>query len=295
MIAANVAAASALAQAQARPRLYRVHDKPDPAKLEALAQFLERLGVPWSRTAKKPGDFTRLLEMLAEHDLKEIVSTLVLRSQAQAVYSPANIGHFGLNLRLYTHFTSPIRRYSDLLVHRALIRLLDLGDDGLPPAGDAEQLERLGQHLSRTERRAMEAERRAQERFIAMFLAERRRGRVPRSGGERRLFRPVRRARRDRSRGPGPGLDPGRRGVPARRAPPCPGRPAHRRDLRAGRSGQGRAGRGRPAPGLASCSASRSTSAATVPSSPAPPGARMAAASCAATAGRPTRAAMSAA
>jgi ribonuclease R len=103
--------------------------------------------------------------------MREIVSTLVLRSQAQAVYSPENIGHFGLNLKRYAHFTSPIRRYSDLVVHRALISLLDLGEGGLPKGVDQPQLASLGEHLSRTERRAMEAERRAYERLIASYMA----------------------------------------------------------------------------------------------------------------------------
>jgi ribonuclease R len=172
MIAANVAAASELAEA-ARACLYRVHDKPDPVKLEALAQFLEHLGVPWSRTAKKPGDFTRLLQALAEHDMREMASSFVLRSQAQAIYAPKNIGHFGLNLKRYAHFTSPIRRYSDLVVHRALIGHLGLGADGLGADVDDAQLASLGDHLSRTERKAMEAERRAYERLVAQFLADR--------------------------------------------------------------------------------------------------------------------------
>lgn len=172
MIAANVAAASELA-GHGQPCLFRVHDKPDPVRLEALAEFLEHLGVPWSRTAKKPGDFTRLLQNLAEHELREMVSTFVLRAQAQAVYSPRNIGHFGLNLKLYAHFTSPIRRYSDLIVHRALIRHLKLGPDGLGSGIDEAELGSLGDHLSRTERRAMEAERRAFERLLAQFLADR--------------------------------------------------------------------------------------------------------------------------
>jgi ribonuclease R len=172
MIAANVAAASELAEAR-EPCLYRVHDKPDPTRLEALAQFLEHLGVPWSRTAKQPGDFTRLLQGLAEHDMREMASSFVLRSQAQAIYSPKNIGHFGLNLKRYAHFTSPIRRYSDLVVHRALIRKLGLGADGLPEGVGEAQLASLGDHLSRTERKAMEAERRAFERLVALFLADR--------------------------------------------------------------------------------------------------------------------------
>ena len=172
MIAANVAAASELAEA-AMPCLYRVHDKPDPTRLEALAEFLEHLGVPWSRTAKQPGDFTRLLQALAEHDMREMASSFVLRSQAQAVYSPKNIGHFGLNLKRYAHFTSPIRRYSDLVVHRALIRKLGLGPDGLSEAAGEAHLASLGDHLSKTERKAMEAERRAFERLVALFLADR--------------------------------------------------------------------------------------------------------------------------
>ncbi|MGE3739904.1 MAG: ribonuclease R family protein, partial [Geminicoccaceae bacterium] len=172
MIAANVAAACELAEAH-EPCLYRVHDKPDPTRLEALAQFLEHLGVPWSRTAKQPGDFTRLLQGLAEHEMREMASSFVLRSQAQAVYSPKNIGHFGLNLKRYAHFTSPIRRYSDLVVHRALIRRLGLGPDGLAEGVGEAQLASLGDHLSRTERKAMEAERRAFERLVALFLADR--------------------------------------------------------------------------------------------------------------------------
>ena len=172
MIAANVAAASELADAHS-PCLYRVHDRPDAARLEALAQFLEHLGVPWSRTAKQPGDFTRLLQALAEPELREMASGFVLRSQAQAVYSPANIGHFGLNLKRYAHFTSPIRRYSDLVVHRALIRQLGLGKDGLAADVGEAQLASLGDHLSRTERKAMEAERRAFERLTALYLADR--------------------------------------------------------------------------------------------------------------------------
>ncbi len=169
MIAANVAVATALAEAKA-PILYRVHDKPDPVKLEALADYLERLGIPWSRTAKKPGDFTRMLEGLAGDPLYETVAGFVLRAQAQAVYQPRNIGHFGLNLRCYTHFTSPIRRYSDLTVHRALLRVFDLGAGGERKAADPAELEELGRKLSAAERRAMEAERDALQRFVALYL-----------------------------------------------------------------------------------------------------------------------------
>ena len=83
---------------------------------------------------------------------------VVLRSQAQAEYSPSNFGHFGLNLRRYAHFTSPIRRYADLIVHRALVRALDLGDGGLTDA-EMSELAAIAESISATERRAMLAER----------------------------------------------------------------------------------------------------------------------------------------
>ncbi len=169
MIAANVAVATALTEAKA-PILYRVHDRPDPVKLQSLAEYLERLGVPWSRTAKQPGDFTRMLEGLRGDPLYETVAGFVLRAQAQAVYQPRNIGHFGLNLRCYTHFTSPIRRYADLTVHRALIRTFDLGPGGERKPADLAELEELGRRLSAAERRATEAERDALQRFVALHL-----------------------------------------------------------------------------------------------------------------------------
>lgn len=171
MILANVAAATVLEEA-AQPCLYRVHDRPDPLKLEALADYLERIGVPWSRGPKSPADFDRLLARLADHALRESVAQLILRAQAQAVYSPRNIGHFGLHLRRYAHFTSPIRRYADLVVHRALIRVLGLGSGGLGDTSLAD-LEELGRHLSVCERRAMECEREALQRLVALHLAAR--------------------------------------------------------------------------------------------------------------------------
>ena len=102
-----------------------------------------------------------------------MVSQLVLRAQSQAAYAPRNIGHFGLNLGRYAHFTSPIRRYADLVVHRALISALRLGEDGLEESVTLDELQTLGGHLSRTERRGMEAERNALSRFTALLLAER--------------------------------------------------------------------------------------------------------------------------
>src|SRR6185437_14000038 len=130
MVLANVAAAETL-EAMRQPCMYRVHDAPDPAKIAALHDFLEGLGVEGAKLAKgqvvRPRHFNQLLGRVAGTPYAGVVNELVLRSQSQAVYSPANIGHFGLGLRRYAHFTSPIRRYADLVVHRALIGALDLG------------------------------------------------------------------------------------------------------------------------------------------------------------------------
>jgi ribonuclease R len=173
MIAANVAAAESLDQAGMHC-MYRIHDAPDPIKLEALAQLLQSLGMGRGPgTLGRPADLSRLLEQLKEHELSPIVSQLVLRAQSQAAYAPRNIGHFGLNLGHYAHFTSPIRRYADLVVHRALISALRLGAGGLEDSVTLDELQTLGAHLSRSERRAMEAERNALSRFTALLLAER--------------------------------------------------------------------------------------------------------------------------
>jgi ribonuclease R len=172
MIAANVAAAETL-EARRQPAMYRVHDAPDPAKIEALRTFLATLGLRLARgQAIRPATFTRLLAEAARTPHAAMVNELVLRSQSQAVYSSENLGHFGLALTRYAHFTSPIRRYADLLVHRGLIAGLGLGDDGLPPGPDAE-FPAIGAHISSTERRAAAAERDAVDRFTAAFLAER--------------------------------------------------------------------------------------------------------------------------
>lgn len=175
MIAANVAAAETLEQRR-WPCMYRVHDAPDPAKVEALRDFLDSIGLNLPRgQVIRPAAFTRLLNKAARTPYAAMVNELVLRTQSQAVYSPENIGHFGLALRRYAHFTSPIRRYADLLVHRALIGALDLpgaAEDWLPPEAGA-QFEEIGAHISATERRAAAAERDAIDRYTAAFLAER--------------------------------------------------------------------------------------------------------------------------
>jgi ribonuclease R len=171
MISANVAAAEAL-EGKGAPCLYRVHDQPSMDKLESLREFLHGLGHKLAQGPLKPSDFTRILERVADTPEASLVSQVVLRSQAQASYSPENIGHFGLALRRYAHFTSPIRRYADLVVHRSLIRAFGLGAGGLDDA-EAERMVEIAEHISSTERRAAVAERDAVDRFTAAFLAER--------------------------------------------------------------------------------------------------------------------------
>jgi ribonuclease R len=171
MVLANVAAAQALEQRHA-PCLYRVHDQPDVAKLESLREFLATLGVqiPVGRRLR-PGDFNRVLAAAADKPIARLVNETVLRSQSQAVYSPDNLGHFGLSLARYAHFTSPIRRYPDLLVHRALIAAYGLGDGGLPH-DEGGRFAEHGEHLSMCERRAVAAERNAMDRYVAAYMAD---------------------------------------------------------------------------------------------------------------------------
>jgi ribonuclease R len=172
MIQANVAAAETL-EAQRAPVVYRVHDSPSKEKLVALRDFLESLdmGLPKGSTLR-PGEFNRILARAKTMPVAELINEVVLRSQSQAVYAAENIGHFGLNLQRYAHFTSPIRRYADLVVHRSLIRALGLGAGGLTDE-QARQLKEIAQAISDTERRAMAAERETTDRLIAAYLADR--------------------------------------------------------------------------------------------------------------------------
>ncbi|MBV8681908.1 MAG: ribonuclease R [Caulobacteraceae bacterium] len=172
MIQANVCAAETL-ERRRTPLIYRVHDSPSADKMDALADFLESVGIPWNKgEPPRTERFNRLLAQSREGPNAEIVNEVVLRTQMQAVYSPENIGHFGLNLDRYAHFTSPIRRYADLVVHRGLIRALGLGDDGLADA-DVRAIGETAEHVTMTERRAMAAERDATDRYVAAFLADR--------------------------------------------------------------------------------------------------------------------------
>ena len=172
MIAANVAAAETL---EARDALcvYRVHDSPDEKRIEALRDMLGTLGLSLPRGGTlRASHFSRLLDRVAGTPEAEPVSEAVLRAQAQAVYSTANTGHFGLALRRYAHFTSPIRRYADLMVHRALIAACGLGEGGFD-GGGRDRAEAAAEHVSRTERRAAMAERDAVDRLCAIYLSDR--------------------------------------------------------------------------------------------------------------------------
>jgi len=172
MIQANVCAAETLEQKRT-PLIYRVHDAPSQEKIFNLADFLHTIANPWNKgepaTTKR---FNKLLDETRDGPYAEVVNEVVLRTQMQAIYSPENVGHFGLNLDRYAHFTSPIRRYSDLIVHRGLIRALGLGSDGLTDREIAE-LPAIADQVTTTERRSMAAERDAMDRYIAAFLEDR--------------------------------------------------------------------------------------------------------------------------
>jgi ribonuclease R len=171
MIAANVAAAKALEDKRA-PVMYRVHEPPTREKLVALKDYLDTFGVPLALgQVIRPQTFNRIIERVGDADFRPQVMEQVLRTQTQAYYGPGNHGHFGLSLGSYAHFTSPIRRYSDLVVHRALVGAYALGPGGHMP--DEGEMERIGTSISQFERRAMEAERDTVDRYVAAFLAER--------------------------------------------------------------------------------------------------------------------------
>ncbi|MBX9747498.1 MAG: ribonuclease R [Hyphomonadaceae bacterium] len=172
MIQANVAAAETLEQKN-RPQIYRVHDRPSDEKIAALSDFLPTVDMAWSKGQTiTAGRFNRILHLAEQSPNKDIINEVILRTQSQAVYTPENIGHFGLNLRAYSHFTSPIRRYADVTIHRALIRALKLGDDGATDSEEQRYAE-TAEHISETERQSMAAERDATARYISAFLADR--------------------------------------------------------------------------------------------------------------------------
>ncbi len=173
MVLTNVAAAMALEEKNA-PCVYRVHDKPDSSKIDAAADFLASFDIHLDKGAvMTPKRMNHILEKAKGTDESELVSMMVLRSQSQAVYSPDNLGHFGLALEKYAHFTSPIRRYADLLVHRSMVSAWKLPGGGGLQEDDARLLGQMSEHISDTERRSMLAERDAMDRYTSLFLQDR--------------------------------------------------------------------------------------------------------------------------
>ncbi len=172
MILANVAAAEELF-ARRRPLLYRVHEEPDPTRLEALREVAQASGFTLAKgQVLQTRHLNALLAAAEGSEFDELINISTLRSMQQAYYHPENFGHFGLALKAYAHFTSPIRRYADLVVHRALITGHGWGGDGLS-VDDIERLEATAEHISETERRSMLAERDTTDRYLAAYLSER--------------------------------------------------------------------------------------------------------------------------
>jgi ribonuclease R len=172
MVLANVAAAEELMRRR-RPLLFRVHEEPSPEKLEALREVAQASGLTLAKgQVLQTSQLNRLLAQAEGTEFDELINMATLRSMTQAYYNPENFGHFGLALRNYAHFTSPIRRYADLIVHRALISAHGWGDDGLSP-DEIDRLDETAKHISETERRSMAAERDTTDRYLAAWLAER--------------------------------------------------------------------------------------------------------------------------
>lgn len=172
MILANVAAAEELV-AKKQPLLFRVHEEPAPEKMEMLREVAQTSGFSLPKgQVLQTSQLNRLLGQAANTEFDELINISTLRSMTQAYYNRENFGHFGLALRSYAHFTSPIRRYADLIVHRALVAANGWGEDGLSPA-DIEQLDDTAKHISESERRSMTAERDTTDRYLASFLSER--------------------------------------------------------------------------------------------------------------------------
>jgi len=175
MIAANEAVARHLTEKDF-PTLYRVHEGPDQDALETLAPFLLSLGyrLPEKKETIAPLEIQRLLESARGKPEERVVNRVLLRSMKQAIYQPENIGHFGLASKCYTHFTSPIRRYPDLIVHRVLDRVMN--DDKLKPNAREDllrYLQQAGEHTSGRERHAMDAEREMVDLKKAQFMQNR--------------------------------------------------------------------------------------------------------------------------
>lgn len=171
MIAANVAAAKRLEETEL-PIMFRVHEKPLEEKLKDIEPLLHNLHLKLpDYPALKPQHFNHVLEECRKHNLSAGINDMILRLQCQAKYSPVNLGHFGLALSDYAHFTSPIRRYADLLIHRALIKACAMPDGGeLENNADEQLFKEIGEHLCATERAAAQAERDTVARYLSCYL-----------------------------------------------------------------------------------------------------------------------------
>jgi ribonuclease R len=172
MVLANVATARELS-ARSRPTLYRVHAPPDEKKLETLATMLRALNVGLELPAEiQTRDLQKIAPRIKDPAARPFIETLVVRAMMQAVYQPENIGHFGMALKHYAHFTSPIRRYPDLVVHRAIKGMLSAED----PAGrnyDTTEMQMLGVRLTGSEKRADEADRYVESYLKCVYLRDR--------------------------------------------------------------------------------------------------------------------------
>jgi ribonuclease R len=172
MLAANEAVAESLAKAH-RPVLYRIHDRPDPVKLETFTDAAKALGLTLPRSDVDPAWFAEVIRQAGNSPMEYIVNNLLLRTMQQARYAPENVGHFGLAAAYYLHFTSPIRRYPDLVAHRVLQSWLANAPQTTPVPGSENNLAEAGIHLSQCERKAVDIERNVHARCSALFLMDR--------------------------------------------------------------------------------------------------------------------------
>ncbi len=168
MVTANIAAALTLEKKQL-PGVYRVHEPPSEDKISDVRTFLKSMGFSLNPTPVVK-DFNKLIGKARGTPMESLLSGAILRSQMQAKYLPENLGHFGLGLTHYSHFTSPIRRYSDLITHRAICAHI-AGEKKVAVGPKDEALAAMADHISTTERRAMVAEREARDRYITAFMA----------------------------------------------------------------------------------------------------------------------------
>ncbi len=181
MVLANVAAASAiedknkggkLGAAPRHPCVYRIHDRPNSSKIDSARDFIESFGINLPQgTSPEPAQLNNVLRQAENSPYSHLISIMVLRCQSQALYSTENIGHFGLALEKYGHFTSPIRRYADLLVHRSLVSAYSMGEGGLSEH-ERDRINAICDHISQTERKSMLAERSSVDRFTSSYLAD---------------------------------------------------------------------------------------------------------------------------